>query len=91
LVSFVVGCFRAIEQGVANEVHELIDYLNRQYAGTDFNRIEFKEVQRLAGTCTTGCRIGEVGAIARIPAYKGFLPRLVQRAASERSAERLVS
>jgi nucleotide sugar dehydrogenase len=81
LVEFVVQSFQAIERGVANEVRELVDYLNGKYADTDFSRADFSEVRRLAATCTTGCRIEAAGEIPEVHPYRGFLPRLVQRAA----------
>jgi UDP-N-acetyl-D-mannosaminuronic acid dehydrogenase len=80
LVEFVVQSFRVIERGVANEVRDLVDYLNGKYADTEFNRADFEEVRRLAATCTTGCRIEPAGEIPEVHPYRGFLPRLVQRA-----------
>lgn len=80
LVGFVIDCFRAVERGVANEVNELVDYLNARYADTDFSRASFAEVRRLAGTCTTGCVIEPAGDVPEVHPYRGFLPRLVSRA-----------
>ena len=71
----------AVERGVANEVRDLVDYLNGKYADTDFSRADFAEVRRLAATCTTGCRIEAAGEVPEVQPYRGFLPRLVQRAA----------
>ena len=86
LVSFVLDCFRAMERGVANEVQELVDYLNQHFADTDFSRAEFDEVRRLAATCTTGCAIAAAGPVREVPAYRGFLPRLVQRSVGREAA-----
>jgi len=49
--------FRIVELRVANELAELIEFLNAEYAADDFNRADFREVQRLAATCGTGCAI----------------------------------
>jgi UDP-N-acetyl-D-mannosaminuronic acid dehydrogenase len=81
LVGFVLDSFRAIERGVANEVNELVNFLNQRYADTEFSRADFNEVRRLAGTCTTGCVIEAAGEVRDVASYHGFLPRLVHRAA----------
>jgi UDP-N-acetyl-D-mannosaminuronic acid dehydrogenase len=81
LTDFVVGSFRAMERGVANELMELIDFLNAEYAPDEFNRSSLAEVRRLARTCTTGCDIAEAGAIDDLPEYNGFQPRLARVAA----------
>jgi UDP-N-acetyl-D-mannosaminuronic acid dehydrogenase len=67
LVAEVVAGFRAMEQALAREVLETVEYLNGVYAsGADavstFNRVSFAEVRRLAGTCVTGCAIPDVVA-----------------------------
>lgn len=80
LVADVLEGFRAVETGVANEVHALVEFLNGQYAPDDFNRVRFSEVQRIAGTCVTGCAIVAPG-VARAPAGgSGFASDLVRRA-----------
>ncbi|HET7551500.1 MAG TPA: nucleotide sugar dehydrogenase [Gemmatimonadaceae bacterium] len=81
LTEFVVESFRAMERGVANELEELIDFLNAEYAPDDFNRTSLAEVRRLARTCTTGCDIAEAGAIGDLPEYNGFQSRLARVAA----------
>ena len=86
LVSFVLNCFRAVERGVANEVNELVGYLNQRYAENDFSRADFSEVRRLAATCTTGCVIASDGEVREVLPYRGFLPRLVYRAAGHEAA-----
>ena len=88
LVSFVVEYFRAVERGVANEVNELVTFLNGRFSDTEFSRADFDEVRRLAATCTTGCVIAPAGPVDEVAAYRGFLPRLAQRAASGRSSQR---
>ena len=56
----------------------------------DFNRVDFKEVQRIAGTCVTGCDIVDPGPISDPPEYNGFVPRLAKcaRTAYERTEKR---
>jgi hypothetical protein len=67
---------------VANELVELIDFLNERYAADAFNKVEFETVQRLAGSCVTGCRIAEPGVAGTAPAFDGFSPRLALTAAA---------
>lgn len=71
-VYFVSQGFRAMEKGVANEVKAYVDFANQHYAHDDFNTVDFKDVQRIAATCVTGCDIVEPGPINDIPTYKGF-------------------
>jgi hypothetical protein len=40
----------------------------------------FQEVQRLAATCGTGCRIVDPGAIEPMRPAEGYVSRLVARA-----------
>jgi UDP-N-acetyl-D-mannosaminuronic acid dehydrogenase len=80
LVEAVWAGFKAVELGVANEVRSLIDFLNGAYAPTSFERVEFREVQRLAATCSTGCHIVDPGPVERLPRIQGFVSRLVSRA-----------
>jgi hypothetical protein len=69
-----------MECGVGNELQGLIRFFNERYAGDDFNKIDFKEVQRIAGTCVTGCTIVDPAIIENAPVYRGFSPKLAQRA-----------
>ncbi|HEX5633308.1 MAG TPA: hypothetical protein VFX50_08775, partial [Gemmatimonadales bacterium] len=80
LVEAVFRGFEAVERGVANEVAGLVEFLNARYAASEFERVRFPEVQRLAGTCPTGCVIVDAGPVAPVPAYEGFRSRLVARA-----------
>jgi UDP-N-acetyl-D-mannosaminuronic acid dehydrogenase len=77
-VDFVYEGFRIMERGVANELKAFIDFANRSYAKDEFNRIDFKEVQRIAGTCVTGCAIANPGPVEDMPQHRGFIPRLVR-------------
>lgn len=78
LVNFVYESFRAMERGLANELLSLIEFYNSNYAFDDFNKVKFSEVQRLAKTCSTGCKIADPGKINEVPGYQGFTSRLVQ-------------
>jgi hypothetical protein len=79
-VNFVEESFRAVERGLANELEDLITFLNERYADSDFNRVELDAVRRLSGTCVTGCAIVEPGKIKVAPRWDGFVSRLVSRA-----------
>jgi UDP-N-acetyl-D-mannosaminuronic acid dehydrogenase len=83
LMDAVWAGFAAVERGVANELNSLIEFLNRSYAPTPFERVEFREVQQLAGTCGTGCRIVDPGSVEAMPAIQGFVSRLVSRAVGD--------
>jgi hypothetical protein len=77
-VQFVHKSFLAMEMGLANELESLIGFYNANYAFDDFNKVKFREVQKLAKTCSTGCKIAESGKVEAIPVFKGFSSRLVQ-------------
>jgi UDP-N-acetyl-D-mannosaminuronic acid dehydrogenase len=79
-IDFVHEGFRAIECGVANELQRLFRFLNERYGGDGFNRLDFSEVQELARTCLTGCRIPQPAPVTNLPLYKGFFSRLARRA-----------
>lgn len=81
LVDAVLGGFRAIETGVGNEVAALVEFLNRRYAADAFNQVKFSEVQRIAGTCVTGCDIADTGVVAAPAPSGGFASRLALLAA----------
>jgi hypothetical protein len=80
LVEEVYHGFEAVERGVANEVAALVEFLNAHYADGEFNRVKFSEVQRIAGTCPTGCAIVDSGAVVPPSGGTGFQSRLVARA-----------
>jgi UDP-N-acetyl-D-mannosaminuronic acid dehydrogenase len=80
LAEAVLAGFKAVERGVANELDLLIRFLNQSYASTPFERVSFPEVQRLAATCGTGCRIVDPGPVGPVPQTEGFISRLVSRA-----------
>lgn len=78
---WVTAGFRAVERGVANELQDLLRFLNDRYARSTFERVDFEQVQHLAGTCVTGCRIVAPGPVTPVAAWEGFTPRLVTLAA----------
>ena len=67
-----------MERGVANEVAHFVAFANERFAGDEFNKVEFKEIQRIAGTCVTGCEIVDPGPVETVPEFQGFVPRLVK-------------
>jgi UDP-N-acetyl-D-mannosaminuronic acid dehydrogenase len=81
LLDAVEEGFRRVEHGLANELADVIDFLNARYAGDGFNRVVFDEVRRLAGTCITGCDIATPAPVTAAPLGAGFEPRLVRVAA----------
>jgi UDP-N-acetyl-D-mannosaminuronic acid dehydrogenase len=91
LVDAVLRGFRIVEQRVANELAELIEFLNAEYTADEFNRADFREVQRLAATCGTGCAIvdprplDESDALASVEAI--LSSRLVSRARHAQSRQ----
>ena len=83
IVNFVYESFRIMECGLANEVLSICSFLNDKYADTAFNQVEFSEVQRLAGSCSTGCEIANPDFINDLPEYDGHIFRLVKNAYDE--------
>jgi hypothetical protein len=86
LLDAVLRGFRAVERGVANELADLVEFLNEHYALDPFNRVEFHDVQRLAATCATGCVIVDPLRETRFDARPPFRSRLVARALSTPAA-----
>ncbi len=82
-IDFVYRGFRAMEKGLANEVNALVEYLNEHYADGTFNQVQFSEVQRLAGSCNTGCEIVDHGPVEEVPVYQGFHSQLVECARNQ--------
>lgn len=60
LVERVFMAFRTMERGVAEELRDVIDFLNAHHA-QGYDRVDFEAVRRLAGTCVTGCDIAVPG------------------------------
>ena len=58
----------------------MIRFANEPFDRDDFNKADFAEVQKLAGTCATGCILVDPGPVAFVPKYKDFFSRLVLRA-----------
>lgn len=78
LIDFVTQGFRIVEHGFARELHDTIEFLNRHYADDAFNTVSYREAQRLAGTCSTGCRLANPISTKPLLPYRGFLPSLVE-------------
>jgi UDP-N-acetyl-D-mannosaminuronic acid dehydrogenase len=79
-VDFVFRGFTTMEKGLANELKDIIDFLNDRYAQTAFNKIDFEQVQQLAASCSTGCLIADHGPVGSLPLYQGYTPALVKHA-----------
>ena len=77
-VDFVYDSFRVVEIRIANEVQHFIDFINERFVKDGFNRVEFSVVQKIAGTCVTGCDIVNSNHIEKVPVYKGFSSRLAK-------------
>ena len=81
LVDFAASAFGVMQRRLARELAGLLEFLNGRYAADAFERIDFEEVRRLAGTCVTGCRIARPGPEELAPVYESFTPRLCTRTA----------
>jgi len=79
-IDFVYASFQIMETGIANEVQAICNFLNENYASSEFNMVQFSEVQRLAKSCSTGCEITDTANISHLPEYKGLVFRLVKNA-----------
>ena len=77
-VEFVLNSFTSMEHALGNELLDLIKFYNDNFAHDEYNKVEYKEVQRLARTCSTGCNIVDPEPITIIPQYHGFSTRLLQ-------------
>jgi UDP-N-acetyl-D-mannosaminuronic acid dehydrogenase len=75
-IDFVLKGFHAMEKGLANELNSIIKFLNDNFADDEFNKIDFKDVQKLAGSCGTGCIITDPDKVKLLSTYKDFLPLL---------------
>jgi len=80
LVEFVTQGFRIVEHGFARELNDTIQFLNNRYARDSFNRVSYQQVQKLAGTCSTGCHLVEPIPTEPVEPLHGFLSTLVELA-----------
>jgi UDP-N-acetyl-D-mannosaminuronic acid dehydrogenase len=76
-LNFVYESFGTIEKGFSNEIQGFIDFANARFAANDFNRIDFKDVKRIARTCVTGCLLADPGPLIAVPEYEGLTLRLL--------------
>jgi UDP-N-acetyl-D-mannosaminuronic acid dehydrogenase len=81
LCQTVYDAFRVVERGVSNEVAALVQLLNAHYAPHDFARVRFDNLQRLVGSCATGCALADPGTAAPAVDHGAFRSRLVAMAA----------
>jgi UDP-N-acetyl-D-mannosaminuronic acid dehydrogenase len=82
LVEFVTQGFSVVEHGFARELHDTIEFLNNHYAHNSFNRVGYRQVQKLAGTCSTGCHLAEPIPTEPVEPLHGFLSTLVELAST---------
>jgi hypothetical protein len=78
LIDFVTRGFRVVEHGFARELNDTIDFLNSRYPHDEFNKVSYQEVQRLGGTCSTGCRLVDPISTEALEPFEGFLPTLIE-------------
>ena len=76
LIGATYDAFREMERGVARELRDVIDFLNAEHS-QGFDRVDFKAVQHLAGTCVTGCDIVDPGPPRDFLSRGPFRSRLV--------------
>jgi UDP-N-acetyl-D-mannosaminuronic acid dehydrogenase len=81
LVEYITQGFRIVEHGFARELNDTIEFLNSRYVHDNFNKVSYAEVQKLAGTCSTGCRLADPIATEPLEPSRGFLSTLVECAA----------
>jgi UDP-N-acetyl-D-mannosaminuronic acid dehydrogenase len=79
-ISFVLDSFQSMEKGLALELQNLISFYNSNYAFDEFNKVDFKVVQKLAKTCSTGCEIADAIPVVSVPSFDGFTSKLVELA-----------
>jgi len=79
-INFVHESFVKMERGLGYELSKLIEFYNNNYAYDEYNKVDFKEVQRLARTCSTGCEIADPEKVEDIPVHEGFSSRLLTAA-----------
>lgn len=77
-ISFVLDSFQSMEKGLALELQNLISFYNSNYAFDEFNKVDFKVVQKLAKTCSTGCEIADAIPVVSVPSFDGFTSKLVE-------------
>ena len=80
LIAFATQGFRALEHGFARELNDTIEFLNSRYVHDPFNKVSYSEVQRLAATCSTGCRLVEPIYTQALGPLEGFQSTLVELA-----------
>lgn len=77
LINQVFNNFQSLEKKFANEIKMLAAFFNDNYVDDDFNTIHFKAIQKLAGTCTTGCNIVDPDEITKVKEQDGFISQLL--------------
>jgi UDP-N-acetyl-D-mannosaminuronic acid dehydrogenase len=80
LIAFVTKGFRVVEHGFARELSDTINFLNSRYAHDQFSTTSYPEIQKLAATCSTGCRLADPLTPEELAPFDGFMPTLVELA-----------
>jgi len=70
--------FSIVEHGFARELNDTIQFLNYRYAHDSFNKVSYRQVQELAGTCSTGCHLVEPIPTEPVEPLHGFLSTLME-------------
>jgi len=78
LIDFVTRGFRIVEHGFARELNDTINFLNSRYAHDEFSKVSYREIQKLAATCSTGCRLADPLTTEELTPFDGFMPTLVE-------------
>ena len=78
LIAFGAESFKAAETGLALEIEAFVQFINAAYPEPG-NALAFEDIQRLAGTCVTGCRLVRPDRIAALPVFLGKPLRLAER------------
>jgi hypothetical protein len=69
-----------VEHGFARELSDTINFLNSRYAHDQFSTTSYPEIQKLAATCSTGCRLADPLTPEELAPFDGFMPTLVELA-----------
>lgn len=88
-IDYVYRGFLLMDKGIANEVLDLIEFLNKNYASSDFNKVSYDRFQFLAKTCSTGCEVASPGPISPMGDFNGFSSELIECAIKSKAAIKL--
>jgi UDP-N-acetyl-D-mannosaminuronic acid dehydrogenase len=78
LTAFALESFRAVERGVALEIEAFVKFINEAYPDA-YNRLSLEDINRLAATCVTGCRLVPPASVVSLPMFRGSALRLAEK------------